>query len=77
MGSTLSSQHEVIRLNKTGLLLGGSSSRDKLLKNRETYINMCDQKQEELLQRNRDYKRHSKLIKAEPEETDVPTITQG
>jgi len=61
------------------LVVGGSSSSsgDKLWKNRERYINMGYQKQEELLQRNRDYKRHSKLIRAEPEETDVPTITQG
>ena len=44
-------------LPKRGLVLGGSSSRDKLSKNRERYINMCDQNREELLQWNRDYKR--------------------
>ena len=57
------------------LVLGGSSSRDKLWKNRERYINLCDQKQEELLQLNRDYKRHCKLMTVEPEQTDMPTIT--
>ncbi|KAG2571052.1 hypothetical protein PVAP13_7KG062700 [Panicum virgatum] len=33
---------------------GGSSSRDKLLKNRERYINMSHQKKDELLQQNRE-----------------------
>jgi len=62
------------------LVVGGSSSSsgDKLWKNRERYINMGDQKQEELLQRNRDYKMHCNLIMtAEAEQTDMPTITQG
>ena len=59
-------------------VVGGSSSSsgDKLWKNRERYINMGDQKQEELLQRNRDYKMHCNLIMtAEAEQTDMPTIT--
>ncbi|CAD6265623.1 unnamed protein product [Miscanthus lutarioriparius] len=39
-------------------IVGGSSSRDKLLRNRESYNNMDAQKKEDLLQRNWDYKMH-------------------
>ena len=39
-------------------VIGGSSSRDRLLKERERYINMSsNQKKEELLLRNHEYKR--------------------
>ena len=38
-------------------VIGGSSSRDRLVKERERYINMSNQKKEELLLRNHEYKR--------------------
>ena len=55
----------------------GSSSRDKLLRDRERYINMSEQDREELLQRHREHKRHAKLIMKDREETDMPTANQG
>ena len=63
--------------HSTSPVTDGSSSRDRLQKRMERYNNMSNHKKEELLLRNREYKRHSKLNIEGPAQTPLPTTCTG